>query len=296
MSTTISHEVFTPQSRRARGTKRRDRSPLATFLVYAVLLVAVVLVLFPLLWIVLTSIKSNVQASTYPPQFVGFHPTGGNYSNVTTAPAFRRDLVTSVVVTAVSTVIAVAAAALAAYAMVRLQTPFRRLLVALIVLLQVVPGIVLVIPLFKLTTTLGLYDSWLSLIVIYAALDVPFATWILVAFVRSLPIDLEEAAMVDGATRLQVVRKIVLPILAPGLATAAIFSGIASWNQFLIPLILAQSRAQPLTVYVTNFATSRGTNFGALSASAVVIMAPVVVFVITQQRHLVRGLLMGSMR
>lgn len=271
-------------------------SHVATLLTWIVLVIATTLVVAPLLWIVGTSLKSNVQASSYPPLFLRFSPTSENYVAVLGAPRFRRDLLTSLVVTGASTIIAVTAASLAAYALVRLRVLFRRLFVALIVLVQVVPWIVLVIPLFTLTTTLRLYDSWLALIIVYAALDVPFATWILVAFIRSLPIDLEESAMVDGASRIQILRRIVLPVLAPGLATAAIFSGIASWNQFVIPLILAQSHAEPLTVYVTNFATSRGTNFGALSAAAVTIMLPVVVFVVTQQRHLVRGLLMGSMR
>lgn len=293
MTTTLANESA---RRLADGRARRKGPWVSSVLTYSVLLVAVVLVLVPLLWVLSTSFKTNVQASSYPPRFVGFTPTLVNYRGVLTSPVFRHTLVTSVVVTAASTALAVAAAALSAYALIRLRVPARRLLTAMIMLLQVIPGVALVTPLFQVVSSLGLYDSWLSLIVVFAALDAPFATWILVAFVRSLPVELEEAAMVDGASRLQVVGRIVLPILAPGLATAAIFSGIASWNQFLFPLILAQSRAETLTMYVTTFASSRGTNFGGLSAAAVVIMAPIVIFVIWQQRHLVRGLLAGSVR
>lgn len=279
------------------AAKSLSRPTLASnAITHVVLGVAVVLVVFPLLWIVLTSFKTNVQATSYPPNFGGFHPTTESYETMLTASRFRRDLLTSLVITAAATALAVAAASLAAYTLVRLPAPGKRTLMLLIVLVQVVPGIILVIPLYKIATTLHLYDSWLLLILVYAAMCVPFATWVLVAFIKAVPVEIEEAALIDGASRLQIMWRIVLPVVAPGMATAAMFSGIASWNQFLFPLILGQESAEPLTVYMTTFATSRGTNWGALCAAAVVILTPIVVFVTAQQRHLVRGLMMGSVK
>lgn len=275
---------------------RRDHSPITTLLTYVLLISAVVVVLVPLGWILLTSFKTNVDASAYPPKFFNFQATFQNYVDVVASTTFLQDLVNTVAVTAGSVVLTVVVATMAAYALVRLRAPFKRWLIALIVLLQVVPGIVLIIPLYQMVNAVNLYDTWLALILIYGGINVPFATWVLVAFVQGIPLELEEAALVDGASRLQVLRLIVAPLLAPGMATAALFSGIAAWNQFLIPVILSQSNAQTLTVYVTNFAGSRGTNFGGLAAAAVIIMLPIVLFAIFQQRHLVRGLLMGSER
>lgn len=279
-----------------RHRSRRDHSPIITLLTYLLLVAALLVVLVPLGWILLTSFKTNVDAASYPPKFFNFQATLQNYIDVVGSTTFLRDLVTTVAVTAGSIVITVVVASLAAYSLVRLRAPLKRVLIGLIVLLQVVPGIVLIIPLYQMVNAVNLYDTWLALILIYGGINVPFATWVLVAFVQGIPVELEQAALVDGATRLQVLRLIVVPLLAPGMATAALFSGIAAWNQFLIPVILGQSNAQTLTVYVTNFAGSRGTNYGALSAAAVIIMLPIVLFAIFQQRHLVRGLLMGSER
>jgi multiple sugar transport system permease protein len=166
----------------------------------------------------------------------------------------------------------------------------------MIVLVQTVPAVVLVIPLFSIVSSLGLYDQLGTEIVVLAALNTPFSTWVMVAFMRGIPMDLEEAAQVDGASRLRVLRAIVLPMARPGLATAAIFSVIGSWNQFLVPLILTNERATPLTVYITNFVTQQGTVWGTLCAATVIVLLPVALFVLSQQRRVLAGLTLGNIK
>lgn len=277
---------------------RRDRlRRLASgALAYAGLGVALILAVAPVLWTLLTSFKTEVDAIAYPPVLLGFVPTLDNYRQILRSATFYQSATTSVFVTCAATLLAVTIAAPNAYALVRMRVPAKRLLVLLIVLVETMPGIVLVIPLFFIVSAVHLYDSWLALILIYTARAIPFATWILVAFVRTVPVEIEEAAVVDGAGRIRLFGQVVLPLIAPGLATAAIFIAISSWNEFLVPVILGESKAETLTVFITQFVTEKVVAWGPLSAAAVLLMAPIVVFVITAQRHLVRGLTLGSLK
>jgi len=269
----------------------------STTLAYAILAIALVLAVFPLLWTISTSFKTEIQANAYPPVLVGFHPTLANYRYLFASSSnFYQAAETSIAVTACTTVLAVMIAAPNAYALVRMRVPARRVLVLLLVLVETMPGIVLVTPLFFIVAALHLYDTWLALILVYTSQSIPFATWVLVAFIRGVPIEVEEAAFVDGATRLQTFAHIVLPLVAPGLATVAIFTAIGSWNQFLVPVILGENGAETLTVFVTQFVTEKTIAWGSLSAAVVLVMAPIVVFVIAAQRYLVKGLTMGSVK
>jgi len=269
----------------------------STTLAYAILAIALVLAVFPLLWTISTSFKTEIQANAYPPVLVGFHPTLANYRYLFASSSnFYQAAETSIAVTACTTVLAVMIAAPNAYALVRMRVPARRVLVLLLVLVETMPGIVLVTPLFFIVAALHLYDTWLALILVYTSQSIPFATWVLVAFIRGVPIEVEEAAFVDGATRLQTFAHVVLPLVAPGLATVAIFTAIGSWNQFLVPVILGENGAETLTVFVTQFVTEKTIAWGSLSAAVVLVMAPIVVFVIAAQRYLVKGLTMGSVK
>jgi ABC-type glycerol-3-phosphate transport system permease component len=160
-------------------------------------------------------------------------------------------------------------------------------LILAIVLVQTVPGVVLIIPPFSIVGALNLYDQLFTEIVVLAALETPFATWVTVPFIRGIPLEVEEAALVDGATRIGIMWRVVFPMARPGPATAAIFSAIFSWNQFLVPLILTNQRATPLTVYITNFVTQEGIQWGPLCASTVIVLLPAALFVLSQQRRLV---------
>ncbi len=274
----------------------KPRSPLANIASYVVLVVAAALAVFPLFWVFLTSLKNPQDAQASADKAFDFRPTGENYTKLFTDPAFRNALLASVVITVVATVIVVVVSTLGAYAFARLKFLGRRVLAVVMVCVQIIPGIVLVIPLYHLVSSLGMYDQWLPIMLILATLNIPFATWVTMAFIQNLPLEIEEAAVLDGANKFQLFRLVLLPMIAPGVATAAIFTAIFVWNSFLIPLILGQSRAQTLTVYAAQFITFQEVNWGPLSAAAVLIFAPIVLFVLVMQRPLINGLTAGSLK
>lgn len=263
---------------------------------YAVLIVAALLAMFPLFWVLLTSFKNPADAQASASQAFDFEATGENYAQLFTDPSFRSALLASIVITLVSTLIVSIIATLGGYAFARLRFLGRKMLAVVMVCVQIIPGIVLVIPLYHMVSEIGLYDQWLPIMLILATLNIPFATWLTMAFVQSMPIEIEEAAVIDGTSQLQMFRHVLLPMIAPGIATAAIFTAIAVWNSFLIPLILGQARAATLTVYAAQFVTFQEVNWGPLSAAAVLIFAPIVLFVLVTQRALVQGLTAGSVK
>lgn len=268
----------------------------ANVLTHATLVVAALLALFPLFWVALTSLKNNREATSSARNAFEFTPTLDNYVALFENPLFVNAALASAAITIVSTATVVVISALGGYAFARLRVPGRRTLASVMVLVQVIPGIVLVIPLYRLVSGAGMYDQWLPIMLIMAGLTIPFATWLMLAFFRNSPIEIEEAAFVDGASRFQLFRHVLIPMVAPGMATAAIFTAISVWNAFLIPLVLGQTRAQTLTVYVAQFITFQEINWGPLCAAAVLILGPIVLFVLSMQRPLVKGLTAGSLK
>lgn len=274
----------------------RRRKALKNLATYLVLGIAAAYAIFPLLWVVLTSLKNNRDTTAGAERAFDFTPTWSNYSDLFGSPGFLSAALTSFVVTVAATLLVVVIATLGGYAFARLRLPGRKTLASLMVIVQVIPIIVLVIPLFRIVSEVGLYDRWLPLVIIMTGLNIPFATWLMLAFFRSSPVEIEEAAAIDGANRFQLFRRVLIPIVAPGMATAAIFTAIEVWNAFLVPLVLGQSQAQTLTVYASQFITYQEINWGPLCATAVLIFAPIVLFVLALQRPLVKGITTGSMK
>ncbi|HEY4224734.1 MAG TPA: carbohydrate ABC transporter permease [Pseudolysinimonas sp.] len=272
------------------------RSRVKNTVTHAVLVVASLLAIFPLFWVALASFKNNRDVIDPVTQAFDFVPTAANYVSLFGTPAFVGSALTSVLITVISTLVVVALATLGGYAFARLRFPGRRLLALVMVIVQIIPGIVLIVPLYRLVSGIGLYDQWLPIAVIMAGLTLPFATWLMLAFFQNAPLEIEEAALVDGATRFQLFRHVLIPMVAPGMATAGIFTAIAVWNSFLIPVVLGQSNAETLTVYVAQFVTFQDVNWGPLCATAVLILAPIVLFVLSMQRSLVKGLTAGSLK
>ena len=275
---------------------RGHRRFFANLLTQVVLLVAILCAMFPLLWVLLTSFKTNRDATASAAQALSFHPMLANYSNLFGSSEFMHAARTSLVVTVVTTLVVVVVATLGGYGLARLRVPARRALTSIMVVVQVIPGIVLVIPLFRLISSVGLYDRAEALIVVMIGLGTPFATWLILAFIRSSPVEIEEAAIIDGANQFQVFRYVLIPIIAPGIATAGIFTAMSTWNVFLMPVVLGQSRAQTLTVFAAQFVTQQQIEWGSLCATAIVILAPIVIFVVSMQRSLVKGVTTGSLK
>jgi ABC-type glycerol-3-phosphate transport system permease component len=263
---------------------------------YAILAVATVIAVVPILWTLTTSLKTQVDAQSYPPRIVPSAPTLDNYRQLFSSSEFVSSLSTSIVLAVGATVLALAVAFPCAYALVRLQPHGRRLLVLLIVLGQTVPGIVFVIPLYSLAVDVGIYDTRLVLIIVTGGFLTPLATLILASFIRTVPVEIEEAALVDGASRFGVLWRIVLPLVRPGLASAAIFTGLYAWNEFLIPVILGGESARPLTVYLSSFVTQKTIEWGPLTAAVSLVLLPVLAVVIAFQRQLMSGLTAGSLK
>lgn len=278
------------------SSRPRERRGVGTWPWYMLMIGGATFAAFPLLWVVESSFKNQIQVQSYPPQLLHFTPTLENYRAIFGTSDFIHAAFVSTVVTLASTVLSIAVAIPCAYAIVRLRVPGRVLLILLLTLIQVLPEVVLVVPLYTIVTAVNLYDTLIALIIIYAALTVPFATWVLVAFFKAVPREFEEAALVDGASRIRALLQIVLPLSRPALATTALFSAIGAWNEFLMPAVLGQSSARPLSVFVAQYVTQQKILWGPLTASMVVVFLPIAFIVVVLQRHLVSGLAMGNLK
>ena len=271
------------------------RSRRSTVAVYLLVALALIVFIFPIAWLFLTSIKPATQTFAYPPVFV-FEPTLDHYAEVFGQSDFPRFLLNSVIVGTLSTVTALTLALPAAYALARLRLRASGPLVAAALIPQMLPVIVVVIPLYMIFRSAGLLDNILALSFTYLALTVPISVWILYNFVRDLPIELDEAALVDGASRFQILTRVILPLVQPGLAAAAVLCLLYTWNEFLYALILTAGGddAKTAPVAIQGFMTNREILWGRMAAAGSVVLVPVLAFGIVAHRHLVRGLVSGS--
>jgi ABC-type glycerol-3-phosphate transport system permease component len=264
--------------------------------IQTLLILACIVAVFPLLWIALASIKTEVDASAPATKAFDFTPTLTNYRSLFGSSTFIADAITTIVTTIGTTALCVIVGTLAGYAFARLWVMGRRLIVTTMVLVQVVPSIVLLIPLYKVASALGLYDRWITIIIVQTGLLTPFVTWLMLAFVRAVPVEVEEAATVDGASRIQLFRYVLVPMLTPGMVAAAIFTAISAWNSYLVPVILGQSHAQTLTAFTSTFITTDRLVWAEMCAAAVVIVGPILALTLVLQRPLVRGITAGTLK
>ena len=253
--------------------------------------------LFPVLWILSLSLKptSTVKDGKLIPTSVTFD----NYRGIFRGNFFSSALINSVGIGLLTTVIAVLVGAMAAYAVARLDFPGKRLLIGAVLLISMFPAISLVTPLFNIERRIGLFDTWPGLITPYIAFALPLAIYTLSAFFREIPWDLEKAAKMDGATPGQVFRKVIAPLAAPGIVTAAILVFIFAWNDLLLALSLTATKAAiTAPVAIANFTGSSQFEepTGSIAAGAVVITVPIIVFVLVFQRRIVAGLTSGAVK
>jgi ABC-type glycerol-3-phosphate transport system permease component len=250
----------------------------------------------PFAWMILTSLKPDSEIFTRTPVLWPAHPVFTRYGEVL-ASGFGRALVNSALVATATTVAGLAVAVLAGYALARFRMPLRRWLILVVLSVQMFPAVVLVIPLFVVMRRLGLLDTHLGLVLAYLSFTCPLAIWILKGFVEGIPAELEDAAMIDGATRVGAMRRVVLPLLGPGLAATAIFSFIAAWNEFLFALTFVKDEAmRTLPVALQTFVGQSQTDWGLIMAASVFYTAPVVAFFLLLHRRLVEGMVAGALR
>jgi ABC-type glycerol-3-phosphate transport system permease component len=256
--------------------------------------------LLPVLFIFVTAIKPGSIAIAVPPEW-NFTPTLRNFSdilsgNTSSSEAFLPLVGHSVVVALGSTLLAIVVGVPAAYALTMPRFKARRFLASWILSTIMFPPIVAVIPVFVLAGKLQLIDNYAVLIVPYAAFNLPMVIWILRSTINQVPPEIEQAALVDGATRTTALVRVLLPLIAPGVATAAILSVVLSWNEFLFALTLTRDMVKTAPVGVSEFTGLFGTQYGYLSAASVVIVAPILVLVLILRRRFVSGLTFGAVK
>jgi multiple sugar transport system permease protein len=259
--------------------------------------VIVIAALFPVLWLLSLSLKTpaTVNDGRLLPKSFSFD----NYSSIFDQDIFTAALRNSIGIALISTVIAVTLASMAAYAIARLEFPGKRLLLAASLAIAMFPPVSIVGPLYDMWRTLGLYDTWPGLIIPYMTFTLPLAIFVLSAFFREIPWELEQAAQMDGATPLQAFRKVILPLAAPGVFTTAILVFIYAWNDFIFALSLTSTtKAQTVPPAIQSFTgVSQFTApTGAIAAAAIIVTIPIVVMVLLFQRRIVAGLTAGAVK
>ncbi|MFN8591666.1 MAG: carbohydrate ABC transporter permease [Thermomicrobiales bacterium] len=255
----------------------------------------VLLWLFPIYWIVLTSFKTPLLINEKEPVF-WFTPTMENYQHLFKEFKFARILQNSLVITSCTTFIVIVLALLAAYALSRMDVPGGKHVALWMLSLRFMPPIAIVLPFFIAWQRLGLIDTYLGLILIYVAFNLPFAIWLLRGFLVEVPRDLDEAATLDGLGHLAILRRIILPVLAPGVAVTAIFTFMFSWNEYLMALVLTSREATTVPVTVSKFIQAYSILWGDVGAAATIELMPVLVVVFLLQRHIMRGITLGAVK
>ena len=275
------------------------RQTLARSFKYLMLVIAMVAAIAPVYWMLTISLKREVDQFANSPRWLFFPPTLEHYYDAFVARSFVQYLITSALVAIASTACALIIGTLAAYSLARFELPWRldRKLSLWILSTRMFPAIVTAVPLFLMMRDLGLLDTRLALIIVYTGFNLPFVIWMMRGFFAEVPRDLEEAAMVDGDSRLGALWRVVLPLVAPGLAATAVFCLIVSWNEFLFALVLTQTdEAMTLPVGIAGRVTQYEIKWGVMSAAGVVAIIPILAFAIAVQRYLVRGLSLGAVK
>jgi ABC-type glycerol-3-phosphate transport system permease component len=258
--------------------------------------------LAPVYWAINTSLQTDVQVASKPAHYLPPTPTLRNYRAVVSGSgdipdAIRRSTVNIFIECGVATIITVVLATLAAYAFARMRFRGSRILFFAVLATMAFPAYTTLIPLYKIMSTFGLVNTYTGIILVYVSGFLPLATWILHSYMSSLPLAIEEAGRVDGATRMQVLWHVVLPLAVPGIISTAIITFLFAWAQFLFPLVLSSDLStQPLTVAIAALQGRHLVPFTLLSAAGVYAIAVPALLVVTLNRYIVSGLLSGSVK
>jgi multiple sugar transport system permease protein len=262
---------------------------------YSALLFMAVLCIGPIAVMLLTSFKTQSQTFTTDLNFF-FVPTMENYRDVLTDASFARYLVNSLIVGIVSTALTLLIGCMAAYGMARFSFAGRKAMAYTTLMLRTVPLAVIAVPVFMIWSDWHLTNSLAGLILLYVAVNLPFTIWLLYGFVLQVPVELEEAAAIDGCRPWKVFIKIVLPLIRPGLAAAAIFTFRIAWNEFILALVLTDRSTRTMPVAASLFVTDIGVEWGKLMALATLIALPPLLFTFLAARQVISGLTAGAVK
>ena len=262
---------------------------------YFVSFFAVCFTLLPIIWLFMLSIKSKGETFTKPPKLV-FDPTVNNYINLWDNDLFKDTFFNSIFITLISIILSITIALFAAYSLKRYQIRFKTAFMQWLLLAYMLPEFLFVLPMFTIYQTIGLYDTYLGMAIIYQVHVLPFSIWMLRSFLEEIPKEIDDAAVIDGCGPLQAIFRIYLPLIIPGIVATAILNGIWVWNELAIALGLTFFDAQPITVGVASFRGYASIDWGGMTGSAIISMIPMVLFAAFAQKHIVKGLTLGSVK
>ncbi len=253
------------------------------------------IIFFPILWMVLTSFKTEADAFASPPQIL-FQPTLDNWRNALENSPYMSHLLNTLVITLFSMFSAVLLGLPAAYSLAFYPGKRNNFTMMWVMGTRMCPAVGVIVPLYVLLKDLGMFDTYLALILIYTGANLPLVIWMMRSFLADLPYDILEAARIDGASVFQEFTRVILPLAMPGLMATMLLCFIFTWNEFFLAFNLTVSRAAPLSVYIASFKTSEGLFWAKMSAAATLTVAPVIVAGWIAQRQLVRGLTAGAVK
>ncbi|MEV5966588.1 carbohydrate ABC transporter permease [Kribbella sp. NPDC051952] len=251
----------------------------------------------PILWVFKMSISDRLDLFSTPPVLVPHHPTASHYAAVLGDSTFRAGVLNSLLIAGTTTLISMTLGSLAAYPLARLRFRGRTLVLIGFLAMAYFPSVAIIAPLFKQLRTAELLDTYVAVIAVDTAFALPLSVWIMVAFFRKLPFELEEAARIDGAGVLQTFRRVILPLAVPGVVTTAILTFVAAWNEFLFANTFLFDQARwPVTVVIPGYAGVHSVDYGAQAAATILVTIPLALVVLVFQRRLVEGLTAGALK
>ncbi|HGY10008.1 MAG TPA: carbohydrate ABC transporter permease [Oceanithermus profundus] len=277
----------------------RRRRWWSTLLFYLLLAFILLYLVFPFYWAVVSSLKSPQELFETPVRYWPAHPRWQNYVDVFTQQPFGRNLLNSTVVAGLTTLLSLLVGSTAAYALGRFRFMGKRTVFFTVLSVAMFPQISVLGGMFVLIRSLGLYNTWWALVLAYMIFTLPFTIWVLTSFIREIPRELEEAAFVDGASPVQVLRIVLLPLMAPGLVTAGLLAFIQAWNEFLFALTFTidnSARTVPVAIALFSGASQYELPWAQIMAASVIVTVPLIVLVLVFQQRLVSGLTAGAVK
>jgi len=277
------------------------KSTVEKVLLYIICTIVIIVVVFPLYWLIITSLKYDIDSYVYPPQFFPVNITFKNYIDILFL-AQEGNLVkyflNSLIITISTIFLSLLFGSMAAYSLSKnyLSIMFRRMMLAFVLVIRIFPPITTAIPYYIILSKFGLIDTHIGLIISYVAFSLPFTIWLMIGFFQSLPAEIEKAATIDGCNFWQRFIKITIPLSLPGLAVTAIFGFLYSWNEFMLASILTSENAKTLPVVIAGFISDKYLFWGKMTALGVLMTIPVIIFSSFAQRNIVRGLTFGAVK
>jgi multiple sugar transport system permease protein len=278
-------------------SKYRLQRQVGLALTYVGIAAALIFFLFPFVWILTTSLKGNEDYFSFPPVWIPSEPSLVHYYRLFTHGNGWLYLKNSLVISTLSMLAALVFSVPTAYSIARFRfggSMFSNFLL----LLRTMPAIALVLPIYVLYSKLGMTNTYFGLVLLYTVFYIPFAVWLMIGFIRDVPKEIEEAALIDGCSRLQALLRVVIPIIVPGLAVVALFAFITTWNEFLFAVILTGAETKTTMVLVASYTSGSPTDtfYGEASASVVLGILPAFLVAFALQRYLVKGLALGAVK